>query len=552
MSGEVPKRSRLRRRPTTEDDHAHHVVSQPVSQESPIQPQSVHNEPIADLQQQQQPLNEPSISSRAPSVRSSPRFEPLPSTSPTAEILGRQSPTGHVDAINGVIQNTSDRGISESHSIEGQEITQNQPDTPVPVESRSDTPMGEADPLIHETHEETNSKPKRIGFHFRRRHKGHEEVPTSEEPVSSPGQSGFGVEDNRSVRPMPRYLQHSVFDCLLQSNLAFGMGYNINKFERFGRFDDANPGLRLEADADGLSVGITVLRLNSYGVHLVGIVKPLVKIHVVSLSTGYYIKSRSFPAVIPVTTTPCALLDATTPPSWNQELIPNAYFSDLVAEDTLLLFEILDDKPSLRTSYHHSGGEVSEPIAKRVAWGYLLPIGTSGELNVGFSEDWKYSERRKAGRRHGRNKSQDRASAGEERGGDSSGPGARLDGIEEGEYEDAGSVVTGSHRTHGIATAGSLHITTTDGGSSNTSSGRQSPLRTRSHDPEDEEISPSGGGHRFKYPWHKPSVDKCVRVQLYAYRQYDGVVGLIQRKIKGWPTIGRYSDKLVHIQYCCY
>jgi hypothetical protein len=360
-------------------------------------------------------------------------------------------------------------------------------------------------------------KHKKNGFHFRRRNKGHEQVP-ADEPMADPptAAAGFGAQDNRGVRPMPRYLEYSMFDWLVQSNLLFGLGYNVSRFSRCGRFEDANPGLRIEADADGLALGITVSRLHSFGKHIVGIVKPLVKVHAVSLSTGYYIRSRNLPAVAPVTTRPCSLVDATASPTWNQELILNAYFSDVVSEDTLLLFEVLDDKPSFRTDFT-SSPDNAMPIAKRVAWGYLLPIGISGELNVGFSEDWKFSSRRALTRKSGGR------AAGDGGVGSAHGSNDDMQGIPEGTQEDAQSA---------------------DNRGSSSAASRSGSAK---HPPAAEEGTgtPEGaaGGRRAGYPWHKPSVDKPVRVQLYAYRQFEGLLGYFQRKIKGWPAIAQYKDK---------
>ena len=351
---------------------------------------------------------------------------------------------------------------------------------------------------------------------------------------------------------MPRYGQYSVFDFLVQSNLSCGLGYSVDKFHRHGRFEEMHPTLRLDADADGLGVGITVLTLNSHGGgdQLVGIVKPLVKIHLVSVDTGYYIKSRSFPAAVPVTTTPCALLDATTSPAWHQELVLNAYFSDVVAEDTLLLFEVLDDKPSLRTNYNSSSSLQAAPIAKRVAWGYLLPIGMSGEMNVGFSEDWKLSarqdldrqQRRLARRKAKRSKERNGGDGGSSNAGDDqsvSSRHSRVSGASAGRAaggeeqhpnnseEDDDSADEGENASSagaGAAGAGAgIDISTTEG--------------------EEAATEAAVKVVRSKYPWHKPSVDKHARIQLHYYREYDGVLGMIQRKIKGWPTIGSYTDK---------
>lgn len=499
MSGEVPKKSRLRRRPTTDDE----------SHEAPG-PVAVPADPIVEPEAQQTEAV-PVVDEAAPR-RPSPRAEVVNRESPRANVPTRESP--RADGAT-VPTPRSARDVPEPHlpvELEQPRQEDNHASVHTPTEEDHLVPSNEGGP-----------QQKKKGFHFRRGRKGPEDAAAGQQ-LEAP-KVGFTADD-RGTRPMPRYGQYSMFDFLLQSNLLCGMGYNVNKFHRHGRFEDANPGLRLDADADGLGVGIHVLSLNSYGEQLIGIVKPLVKIHAVSIDTGYYIKSRNFPAVVPVTTKPCALLDATTNPTWNQELILNAYFSDVVGEDTLLLFEILDDKPSLRTNYSGDSGQPAVPIAKRVAWGYLLPIGMSGEMNVGFSEDWKLSSRRALDKKHKR-KPRDTE--------DSAGDGEATTG--DGEREDSHSASPQmSQHSSGAALSGLA---------SNSGSGKhRSP---NSHD--DEETAPGAAAEspivskRSKYPWDKPSVDKHLRIQLYHYRQYDGVFGLIQRKIKGWPTLAAYTDK---------
>jgi hypothetical protein len=502
MSG-VPKKSRLRRRAAAEEDTAS------------VAEASV--EPTQEVPAQEQPLmgTEGNIENRdgRDSIRSSPRGDVRPNNG------GGISPRASPRVDGSVVQNGNPSprgGPTESDSL-------------VPQEDPDAVPAISGGPVTEE-----NKQKKKGGFHFRRGRKALSENTEQidgnapEAPVA--GESG--MENNRTVRPMPRYGQYSIFDCLVKHNLMCGMGYNLDKFHRHGRFEDMHPGLVLNAEADGLAVGITVQKLHSYGEQLVGVVKPLVKIHLVSIDTGYYVKSRSFPATAPATTAPCPLVDTTTLPSWGQEIILNAYYSDTVAEDTLLLFEVLDDKPSLRSNYHSSssaGAACAARIAKRIAWGYLLPIGMSGEMNVGFSNDWRMSVRDRQHKSKSKNKggsqegshvddgssSSDHHQGNHEEGEGDSGKSKRSRNThteEEDEREEEGD--------DKFATAG-LNGSTSGGGGSNSSKGH----------------------YTQKYPLDKPSVDKAVRVQMYQYRDYDGIFGMFQRKVKGWPTIGRYTDK---------
>jgi len=500
MSGEAPKKSRLRRRPTTEEDPAPRFAPK----EPEIKPATngddgtTHDrtEPTVSPEEEVPKRETP----RAISTHATPRVDEA--------IPKRETPRA-----------ASNRNTPRLDGSSAQAENQGQAVSPPPnLDAEPEVPT-ELDNLVPSTEppaeQSTEAQPR--GFHFRRGRKAPTEEPAPANGEEPPGTNNLiTAEGNRGIRPMPRYAQYSMFDFLLQSNLQCGMGYNVNKFHRHGRFEDANPGLRLEADADGLGVGVTVLKVNSYGEQMIGIVKPLVKIHAVSIDTGYYIKSRNFPAVAPITTHPCALIDATSNPSWNEELILNAYFSDVVSDDTLLLFEILDDKPSLRTNYSPTTG-TSAPIAKRVAWGYLLPIGMSGEMNVGFGEDWKYSSRRAVDRKL-RKTARKQTSQSDLYGDDEA---SRPDGL--------------------VASKPVSRVTSSDNvageGADNSVAGR-----AKEEDEESDGEDASGSHKARRYPWDKPSVDKFLRIQLHSYRQYDGMFGMIQRKIKGWPTLASYTD----------
>ncbi len=228
------------------------------------------------------------------------------------------------------------------------------------------------------------------------------------------------------------------------------------------------------------------------------------------METGLYIKSKKLPPAAAVLTRPCSLKDSTTSPFWNQELIIDAFYSDVVSEDSLLLFEVLDDKPSLNVNRRHqqaNDGQSSSPTAKRIAWAYLLPIGVSGDLNVGLSDDWKTSKRIAA-------KSTPTSSPTK-----GTAPGAQGVTFESPPRDSPRQGDTEQDREH------------------TESADNEGTLK------DDVRGSANSAAHRRNYPWSKQSADMPVRLQLHYYRQYDGVIGFLQRKIMGWPTLGNYADR---------
>lgn len=69
------------------------------------------------------------------------------------------------------------------------------------------------------------------------------------------------------------------------------------------------------------------------------------------------------------------------------------YISDIVSPQTLLLFEILDDPPSL--SFRLSNSDRAEIVVKKynkLAWAFLLPVGQSGSFikQQYFYSNWFY------------------------------------------------------------------------------------------------------------------------------------------------------------------
>lgn len=67
---------------------------------------------------------------------------------------------------------------------------------------------------------------------------------------------------------------------------------------------------------------------------------------------------------------------------WDEDLILKANLKELVSEETLILFEILDDRPSLKAT----SGSAGSRKMKRLGWAFLLPTGQNGGVNVGLTE----------------------------------------------------------------------------------------------------------------------------------------------------------------------
>ena len=126
-----------------------------------------------------------------------------------------------------------------------------------------------------------------------------------------------------------------------------------------------------------------------------GLVKPAIKVHAVYKDSGMYVKSLKRAPAAPISTSHVALGDnSVAKPSWGENLMIGADFQDIVADDTVLLFEVLDDRPSLATT---AGSQHRQH--KRIAWGYLLPIGNKGQLNVGICKNWNVNYVSHGGRR---------------------------------------------------------------------------------------------------------------------------------------------------------
>ena len=164
-------------------------------------------------------------------------------------------------------------------------------------------------------------------------------------------------------------------------------------------------------------------------------------------------------------------------PYWNETLPIHAPFQAVAAPNTLLLFELVDDRPSLKPGKQGGSSTGGPRPCKRIAWGYLLPVGTRGQLNVGVKGSWRGVDRGQA--------------AG----------GARVKiNQEEGQS---------SRRRRGEDGAGNANE------ASNLSSaedGSQSQKQQNRH-------------------------DLAVRIQMFSYANADGPLGAAQRAMMGWPPL---------------
>jgi hypothetical protein len=159
---------------------------------------------------------------------------------------------------------------------------------------------------------------------------------------------------------------------------------------------------------------------------------------------------------------------------------------DVVDANTLLLFEVLDNRTSLNmkqyTGHHSGSASPSSPSSasvrkppKRIAWGYMVPVGTTGIYHVGVPDAFKTDEA---------NKEND-ASSRQRKGR----PNRRVETENEDDDNDD------------------------DDGAF--------------------ESIPSKIGHTAGMG----SLDVVRRLQLYSYTTYDGIVGSIQRAMMGWSDL---------------
>eukprot|EP00595_Chromulina_sp_UTEXLB2642_P002119 CAMPEP_0196764846 /NCGR_PEP_ID=MMETSP1095-20130614/6999_1 /TAXON_ID=96789 ORGANISM="Chromulina nebulosa, Strain UTEXLB2642" /NCGR_SAMPLE_ID=MMETSP1095 /ASSEMBLY_ACC=CAM_ASM_000446 /LENGTH=405 /DNA_ID=CAMNT_0042121479 /DNA_START=232 /DNA_END=1446 /DNA_ORIENTATION=- len=184
---------------------------------------------------------------------------------------------------------------------------------------------------------------------------------------------------------------------------------------------------------------------------------------------------------MPLKTRNFNLKDELSIPEWNETLILDANFKDLLNEDTLLLFEIFDERPSLSTT-KKKNSLLNLPV--RIAWGFLFPIGQERQIHSGILKEWDLNYRD--------NKSIDSIIPNRKN--------RRLSAIDENLDSNIQSTQPSNESTNNPAS-----ISKEESVEYNIHSGKESDI------------------------WK--------RIQLYQCINHDGTLGYIQRKIMGWPSL---------------
>ena len=196
-----------------------------------------------------------------------------------------------------------------------------------------------------------------------------------------------------------------VATCLASCLGRMGLGYRVNDGQvdssalASGRVIDTRMWNIIKNSASFKNVEdsafcINIGRLSDLQGILSSAVKPFVKVHIVDIDTGHYIRPNaigriSVPRSAPLLTRQAALRGtASDVPQWDEELcFPGLSFKDAVSPQNLILFEVLDDPPSLSFRKAQSmnsareGGSLARTYTT-LAWAFLLPVGQ--RVNVGY------------------------------------------------------------------------------------------------------------------------------------------------------------------------
>lgn len=271
-------------------------------------------------------------------------------------------------------------------------------------------------------------------------------------------------QDTQGQEKRMKELQNSIWAsswlCCPTFTNIIKAGYMLSEFHRRGRFEENHQGLNLSSLKQRFHLGITLKSVQSYRNQIVGLVRPFIRVHIVDIDTGFHFKMPTYTPARPKFTRGLRVPDLPGALAWNQELIFDLPYSGLVSERALYLFEILDEQPSLSVRANINNQGLS--IYRKVAWGYLIPVGVDGLLNVGL-------------------------------------PSLAPEVGEESAF-------------NRLDSSGEWPRTTSD-----PSNGRQTAA----------------------------GKDLNVRIQLYDYRSYDGLVGVMQRSALNWPALSESYKRLV-------
>jgi hypothetical protein len=310
----------------------------------------------------------------------------------------------------------------------------------------------------------------------------------------------------------------------------FNLGYETLPFQRQVSFAAANPTFDIRQYTQGWGVAVTCKSIHTYKKHVIGLVKPFVRIHVVYLDTGLYAKSPGEAPLRSMYTTPTLSIDSGSSAKWLEEVILDTEYADIVSENTILLFEVIDERPNLST-----GGNIFRNRKlfhyKRIAWGYLLPIGIDGGLNVGLG-----NRKKENGHVAIRGNSGNQLTS------------------EDGPQVDSPGNAGNNGGEH-------IHFNLPNDENQQSSEVEHSPLvpelqLNKLSSDQQQLTTASAAVANTGSVGSSHNNDLHLRIQLYDYRDYEGLIGFTQRKILTWgnpnvtytsPEEANYPDNVPSI-----
>ena len=130
----------------------------------------------------------------------------------------------------------------------------------------------------------------------------------------------------------------------LRATMCCKMGYRMEPFYRH-----MAPGaLYMGQLTGGCMLGVVIENVFAGAAFVTGLVRPKVRVHCVYVDSGFYVQGPGLPPASPCLTGACPLTQPSAMPYWRETLPITAPFVDSVSPNTLLLFELLDDRPSLK------------------------------------------------------------------------------------------------------------------------------------------------------------------------------------------------------------
>jgi hypothetical protein len=301
---------------------------------------------------------------------------------------------------------------------------------------------------------------------------------------------------------------------------CFHFGYDIYPLNRIGRFQDVNKTLTLESITRGLNIGLRIKEISTHKHHLIGMVKPFIRVYALNVETGLYVKSIDELPLKPVLSKGKLATNNCSKVAWNEDLILDAEFADLASESTVLLFEIIDQRSSLsvRKSFLNTSSSTENTyqnqryIYKKIAWGYLLPVGIDGRLNVRY---YSRSEKKTAD-----------PELLQPRG--SRSPSPHPFGLNS-------TTVTNQPVTHNSRSVPSLNLPDGPHHPQHSSSTPFSPI-----------VPATSAADRYNT---LEDIDNHYKIQLYYYHDYDDIIGFIQRNLLSWSEL---NPSLISVEDATY